>query len=131
GAQVVHRVVASPVAELQLVGPAAVGQGDHLVAQADAKDGVEPPQLPHQADHRLHVLRVPGAVGEEHPVGGHAHDDGGGGVVGHHGDVAAPGVQGADDVELDAAVHRHHIVPVVGGPGVPALAAAHPGDLVP
>ena len=31
----------------------------------------------------------------------------------------------ADDVELDAAVDRHHVEAVVGGAGVPALFAAH------
>ena len=37
--QVFHRVVAAPVAELQLIGLGAIGQGENLVAQADAENG--------------------------------------------------------------------------------------------
>jgi hypothetical protein len=49
-------------------------------------------KLPDQLDHGLHVLRVTGTVGEEDPVGLHVQDGLVGGVVGDHGDIAAPGV---------------------------------------
>ena len=131
GGEILHRVVAPPVAEFQLIGPAPIGQGDHLVSQADAEEGEPPPQLPDQLDDRPHILRVAGAVGKEQPVGLHVLDDLGRSVVGHHGDVAAPRVQGADDVQLDAAVDGGHGVKVIRGPGVPPLAAADPADGVP
>ena len=58
GQQIFHRVVAAPVAELELVGGGAAGQRDDLVAQADAEDGVSAPQGPHQIDGRGHIFRV-------------------------------------------------------------------------
>ena len=123
-------MVAAPVAELHLIGFRAEGQGNHLVAQADAKDGQLAVQLFDQIDDRHNVLRVARAVGQEQPVRGEGEDGFGGGVVGHHGHVAAKLVQLAHDVQLDAAVHRHHVEPMVGRAGVPLLFAADAPHLV-
>ena len=98
------------------------------MAQADAEDGQLPLELLHHPDHGLHILGVSGAVGQEQAVGAHFHNLLGGGVVGHHGDIAALFIELADNVQLHAAVHRHHIKAVVGGPGVPALFGGHPGN---
>ena len=43
GDQILHRMVAAAVTEFQLIGFGAVGQGDHLVAQANAEDGILAP----------------------------------------------------------------------------------------
>ena len=123
-------MVAATVAELHLIGFGAEGQGDHLVAQADAEDGQLAMELPDQVNDRHHILRVARAVGQEQPVRGEGQDGFGGGVVGHHGHVAAEFVQLAHDVQLDAAVHRHHVEPVVGRAGVPLLFAGNPAHLV-
>jgi signal transduction histidine kinase len=61
-------MIAAPVAEFHFEGFRPQGQGNDLVAQADAENGQGAPQPPDQFDHRLHILRVPRAVGEEQPV---------------------------------------------------------------
>ena len=94
--------------------------------QADAENGHLTDELLHRGGDLRHILRVSGAVGEEHPVGLHEENLLGGGVVGDDGHVAAPPVQAADDVQLDAAVDGDHVVFCVGGAGVPALPAAYP-----
>jgi len=133
GAEIFHRVVAAPVAEFQLVGFGTAGQTDHLMAQTYAEYGHPAATLFHKLNNGAHVLRVAGAVGEKHAVGSHGAYHLRRGVPGHHGDVAAAGVQASDNIQLYAAVHRHHGVFVVGRAGIPALAAADlrhgvPGD---
>ena len=67
--QVLHRVVEAPVAELQLVGPGAQGQGQDLMPQADAENGHPPQQPLHRLDGRFHGSGITGTIGQEHAVG--------------------------------------------------------------
>ena len=67
--QVHDRLVAAAVTELELLHRGTAGKADHLMAQADTKDG-------HPADELLHLrvglgngIRVAGAVGEKDAVG--------------------------------------------------------------
>ena len=130
GGQLAHGVVAAAVAELELVGLRAVGEGYHLVTQADAHDGVAAFQRAHGLHDLRHVLRVAGAVGQQYAVRSHEGYLLGAGVVGHDRDVAAAGVERLDHAQLDAAVYGHDGVLVVGRARVPALGAAHAADLV-
>ena len=124
-------VIAAPVAKLELIGAPAEGQGDELVPQADAKNGPAAPDSADELDDGPHIFRVARAVGEEDPVRLVEGDLLRGGVPGYHSHIAAPAVQAADNIELDAAVYRHHMKAVSGGAGIPALFTAHPGDGVP
>ena len=68
-AQVAHRLVAAVVAELELEGPAAQGEAEELVAEADAEDrhvGVD--QLADVVDDLGQRLRIARAVREHHAV---------------------------------------------------------------
>ena len=60
--ELAHRVVAAAVAEFELVGPGPMGEGYHLMAQADAHDGIPAAQGAHGLDDLRHVLRIAGAV---------------------------------------------------------------------
>ena len=124
-------MVAAPVAELQLVGFGTVGQGQNLVPQANPENGHLAPQLPHGFGHLRHVLRVTGAIGQEYTIRFHKQDFLCCGVVGNNGHVAAPVVEAADDVQLDAAIHGYHMELGIGGAGIPALFAADPADCIP
>ena len=89
GQQVLHRVVAAVMAELQLVDFRARGLGHHLVAQTDAEQRHLPQQLLRLAVGLLHRLRVARAVGEEHAVGAHGEHVFCQRVPGHDGELAA------------------------------------------
>ena len=130
GGQLAHGMVAAAVAEFHLKGTRSARQRNHLMPQADAEDGQPPAQRAHQIDHRAHILGISGAVGEEQPIGLEAEDGVGRGIVGHHGHVAAELVELSHDVELDAAVYRHHAVTRIGRAGVPLLLAADAADAV-
>ena len=103
-------MIAAVVAELQLVGLAAEGEADQLVAEADAEDR----DTTHQAaDVFLGVgagLGVAGAVGEEDAVGLEGEHVFGVGFRGHDGDTAAAADQLAQDVVLDAEVVGDDVV---------------------
>lgn len=105
------------VAVLELDGAAAGGEGEELVAQADAEDG-DLGGL-HQAREVVHgvgaVGGIAGAVGDEDPVEV-VRDLVDGEVVGEDGDGGAAGDEGAQDVLLDAAVDDGYVhVAVRGG----------------
>ena len=95
------------------------------MAHADAEDRQFAAQLPDQLDHGRHVLRVAGTVRQHDAVGTEGHDLLQRRVERHDRHVAAHAVQLADDVVLDAAVDRHHVVFVVGDARHPAFLAAH------
>ena len=95
------------------------------MAHADAEDRQFAAQLPDQLDHGRHVLRVAGTVRQHDAVGTEGHDLLQRRVERHDRHVAAHAVQLADDIVLDAAVDRHHVVFVVGDARHPAFLAAH------
>ncbi len=64
-----HRVVAAVVAERQLVGSAAEGGGQQLMAEADPEHRHLAEQAADGVDGVTDRRRVARAVGEEHPVG--------------------------------------------------------------
>ncbi len=66
--QVFHRVVGPAVPELQLVSPAAQGEPEELLSQADPEDGEFSQQFPDCVDSVSYGLGVPGAVREQYPV---------------------------------------------------------------
>ena len=70
GLEVLHRLIAAAMAELELESGAAESVGDHLVAEADAEDRV----VGHEAGDRLVDVGecggVAGTVGEEDAIGG-------------------------------------------------------------
>ena len=119
------------MAELQLIGIAAIGKRQNLVPQADAEDGEPALQSPDGFNHFPHILGISGAVGQENAVGLQVKNLLHRGIVGNHRHIAAELVQAADDVQLHAAVNGHYVVFGVRRPGIPALFAADPGNRVP
>ena len=121
--QILHRMIAAAMAELELVRFGAIGEGDHLVAQTDAEHRISAAQTADQLDDRGDVLRITRTVGKEHAVRIHEDDFLSGGRRRNDGDVAAVPVQAPDDAKLDAAVHGHDAEAVVRGAGIPSLFA--------
>src|ERR1017187_6847240 len=69
GEFIAHRMVGAAMSELELVGLAAKGEPEQLVAETDAEDGLltdELADVAHLGDQRL---RIAGAVGEKNAVG--------------------------------------------------------------
>ena len=104
GRECLHRMVAAVVSELELVGLAAEGEADELMAEADAEDG----DFAHHAANVVlrvgHRLGIAGAVGEKHAVRLHRQHIFGAGGRGNHGDAARLAHQATQDVLLDAVV---------------------------
>jgi hypothetical protein len=105
GAQILHRLVPTAMAELELEGLRPAGQAEDLVAEADAEDGdARHHDPPGRLDGVGAGLGVAGAVGEEDSIG----------LQGQHifcrssrrddGNIAALSAQLAQDVVLDAEV---------------------------
>ena len=117
GEQVLHRMVAAVVAELQLVDLGARGLGHHLVPEADAEQRNLPQQFLGLAVGLPHRLRVARAVGEERAVGIHRQHLFGRGVPGHHRKLAARGHQAVQDGALHAAVIDDHFEAGLDGSG--------------
>ena len=124
------------VALLHLLGARAEGQGQHLVAEADAEDrraGLhQPADLGDGVEARRG--RVARSVGQHDPVRPVGQDLLGGGRGGNDGDAGADRGEGAQDVPLHAEVHDHDMVAVLGRPGValgPAIEAFLPGEGLP
>ncbi len=71
GHEVLHRLIDAAVAVLQLVGIAARGQGEDLMAQANAEDRLA--HIAHQPsgllDERRQVLRIAGPVAQHDAIG--------------------------------------------------------------
>src|SRR5205823_12201645 len=61
GAQILHRVVAAPVAEAELEGARPKGLADDLVAQADPEDRLLADKGASRPHHLLRVLRIAGS----------------------------------------------------------------------
>ena len=126
--QILHRVIAPPVAEAHLAGLRPGGQGQELVAQADGKEGqLTLIELPNLRDDLHVVRRIAGAVGEHHPVepaGEHRLRRGAGG---EHRHLTAPVLEAADHVLLHTVVHQGHPEPPLPQGGVHlSLPAGHP-----
>ena len=105
-------LVGAAVAELELVGGGAEGEGEELVAQADAEGGdvgvAFEEEVAEGGDRAFDGGGVARAVGDEQAVGLPGVEDGGegvgGGVVGDEADRAAALGEVAEDVSLGAAV---------------------------
>jgi hypothetical protein len=69
GGQVLDRLVGSPVAEFQFVGPPAQGQSQNLVAQTDAEDGQPAQQLFDRLDAVDTGSGSPGPLERKRPSG--------------------------------------------------------------
>ena len=107
---VAHGMIRAAVSELELVGLAAHGEREDLVAEADAhhRDFAEEiAGLLFGAGHRGGIAR---AVGEHHSVRLARENFGGGGSRRHHRHAAADVHQLAEDSPLHAVVHHHHLV---------------------
>ena len=66
--QILDRVVAAVVAELELVGGTAKGVTNKLMPKADARDRERTHEFAHQSNFRSQGGRVAGAVGKEHAL---------------------------------------------------------------
>ena len=112
GFQVFNRVVGAVVAVVHLDGFAAQRQGQHLVAQADAKNR-QICLIKNAADHWHRVAagggRVAGAVRQEHAIGGMGQHLVGGGRGGQHGDVATGRGKAPQDISLGAEIYGNHL----------------------
>src|SRR2546425_669499 len=69
GREVLHRMVRAVVTERQLVGPAAGGEAQDLVAEANAEDRQAAQQRADRVDEVGDRFGVPGTVGQKYPVG--------------------------------------------------------------
>ncbi len=131
GEKVHHGLVAAVVAVGKLLNAGARSQGDHLVAQADAKDGELAENGAHGLGHGGHGVGVAGAVGEEDAVGLHGNDFLGRRVPGDNRDLDAHLGHAPHDAGLLAAVHGNHaVVHLALGPHDVRLLAGDVGDVV-
>ena len=112
---VAHRMVGAAMSEFQLVGFAAEGEAEQLVAEADAEDRLLADQLADVAHLGLERLGVAGAVREEDAVGLERQHIFGGGERGDDGDAAAGLHEAAQDVVLDAEIVGDDVVRGAGG----------------
>ena len=116
GGPVEDRLVDAAVAVGQLVGPVPQGPPQELVAQADPEEGDALVQDPAQQLDLVHRRPgVPGAVGEEDPVGVHGQDVGQGGGLGQDVDAHAALGHLPGGAVLDPQVDGRH-----GGHRLPA-----------
>ena len=106
--QVLHRLVHAPVAELHLVGAAAEGMGEQLVAQADPEDRHLAEQRTRGRDAVGGDRRITGAVGQEHAVVAAGRHRRGGRLSGEHGGLDPARREQPQDVPLDPEVVGRH-----------------------
>ncbi len=106
--EVLHGVVGAAVAEGELVGPAPEGQGQELVAEADAEGGQALGEAAHGGQGGGGHLGVARPVAEEDALGLEGEDVLQGRVRGHHGDLAVSGREVLEDVLLEAEIQGHH-----------------------
>jgi len=130
--QILHRVVAAVVAELQFKGGAAVGMPQQLMAEADAQHG----HVAHQSSNGFNPIRngggIAGPVGQHNPIGLAGQNLLRGRRRRHHSHPAAEQGQAAQDVVLDAEIHDDHVVFGLGRIRVPHIrrVARHVLDVV-
>ena len=128
--EIFDRVISAPVAEFQLVSGRAVGKGDDLMSKTDAENRQLASEGADKGNHRLCVLRVAGAVGDEQAIRVHGHHFLDGNRPRNDGHFTPPGVQTADDVVLDAAVNGHNAVLWICTGGYPRGFRTHHGNLI-
>jgi len=112
GFEVLDRVIAAAVTLVHLGRTGAQRQRQHLVPEANAKQGHA--GLNHRLDHRHGILArrggIAGTVGEEHAVRPVAQHVLGRRRGGHHRDAATGGGEAAQDVALDAVIDGDDVV---------------------
>ena len=109
-AQILHRLVAAAVSELQLESFSADGVAEHLVPEADAENRRAAHEL---ADVVMHIRergRIAGAVGKEDAVGLQREHVLGGKIRRHHAHAEAFLPQPAEDVRLHSEIIRDDLV---------------------
>ena len=104
GVVALYGMIAAVVAEFKLVGFAAEGEADELVAEADAEDGRAAGELADAFPRVGDGLGVAGAVREEDAVGLESEHIFGRGLCGDDGHAAAFVGEHAQDIFLDAVV---------------------------
>ena len=105
-----HRLVGAAVAKRELEGLGPAGEGEQLVAEADAKHRHLPDESFDGFDTVAEHLGIAGAVGEKHAVGLVGEHLGGGRAAGQHGHVAAHAREVAGDVPLHAVIEGDHLL---------------------
>ena len=136
-------MVGAVVAVRHLQGPGTAGQGQQLVAQADAEQ--RHPRRQEFADRGDGVIarrRIAGAVGQENAIGLHRQHLRRRGLGGHHGDLATALGEHAQDVGLHPEIVGHDLevrrgghelaavqVQLALGPGIGLAGADHPGQV--
>ena len=108
--QVFHRVVGAVMTELELGGPAAQGQAQDLMAQADAENRLLAEQLAHGVHRVADWLRVARAVGQEDSVRVPGQDFFRRGGGREDLELAAGFVERAQDGELDPEVENFRVI---------------------
>jgi len=107
--EILARLIAAVVPELQLLRRAAQREAEDLVPEADAEDRVVVGQRAHLLANALDRGRVARAVREEHRVGLQRTHVGGRRARRHHGHLEALVHETAQDVSLHAEVVGHHL----------------------
>ena len=96
------------------------GEGQHLMAKADAEDGLAAGDQGLDFRHRILAsrCRIAGAVGQHDTVWIARQNVGGAGVGGHDRDVGPDAGQGAQNVALNAIVDDHDLIFGLSGLGI-------------
>ncbi len=131
GVEFEHRLVHAAVAEAHLGRAPARGQGQQLVAQADAEDGHAPgvQQVAHIGDGIAERRRVAGAVREQDAVGPQGQDLGGSAARRDHPDARAARAQVFQRAGLGAVIHQHDARGIGPRRGIPDRRGRRaPGD---
>ena len=131
GGQILDRVIGAPMPDLHLPGPGAKGDGEELVAEADAEDRYPGAQQLRYHRHGVSAgrRRIARTVGQEDAVGFMAEDVLGARRRRHHGDGTPQGRQASQDVALGAVIDGDDVTTGVRQ-GAVALAQG-PARLVP
>lgn len=127
--QVHNRLVTATVTEFEFFHLGAACQADHLMTQANAKDGHLADRLLHLLVGLYHGIGVAGTVGQKDAIGIHVEYLTRGCIPRHDGEVAASTDQTLQDATLDTAVVRDHVV--AGGSGGRKRKAMLGGQIAP
>ena len=130
GPEILDRMVSASVSKFQLVSFRTISQRNDLVTQTNSEHGIFTAKLPHHLDHTRNVLRISGAVRQEHTVRGYGFDFFSGGIPGKYGNITAPAVQSAYNILLHSAVDGCHMVFFVLSRRKIWLLNANPGHLI-